>query len=79
MTSEVSEASKLTTSVGVSEIPEAVVMLLLGKGGLLLSGPGLKKVVAIPIGDSGGQSSIEKDGKLFFLQKMVEGTLKIIR
>ena len=62
-------AAKFTISVGVSEIAEAVVMLLLGKGGLLLSESGLEEVVAIPIGESGLQSPMEKDGKLFFCER----------
>ena len=40
-------------------------MLLLGKGVFLLSGYGLEEAAGIPVGESGGQSPIEKDGKLF--------------
>ena len=46
-TSEVLEAARYT--VGVSEIAEAAVVLLLVKGGLLLSGAGLEVAVAIAI------------------------------
>ena len=41
-TSEVSEETGFTTSVGVSEIEETAVKLLLGKGGQLLSASGLE-------------------------------------
>ena len=44
-------------------------MLFIGKGGLLQSGSGLEEAVAIPDGISGGQSPIEKDGKLFYCRK----------
>ena len=46
---------------------------------LLLSEWGLEIVVEIPIGESGGQSPIEKDGNLFFLQKVVKDIFKNIR
>ena len=39
--------------------------VFLGKGGLLQPGSGLEEAVAIPNGESGGQSPIEKDGIFF--------------
>ena len=45
---------------------------------LLLSEWGFEVVVEIPIGENGEQSPIEKDDNLFFLQKVVEDTLKTI-
>ena len=46
------------TAAGVTEV-----MLLLGNGVLLLLEWGFEVVVEIPIGESGGRSPIEKDGK----------------
>ena len=40
-----------------------MVMSLAGKGGLLMSESEFEEAVAIPTGESGGQSPIEKDGK----------------
>ena len=60
--SEVSRTSTFTEE-GVSEL-----MLLLMKGVLLHSELGFEEVVEIPFGESGGQSPIERDGKLFFAE-----------
>ena len=72
------QTAKSISAAGVSEVPEAVgftaawvseVMLLPGKGVLLLSEWGFQVVVEIPIGESGTQSPIKEGGNLFFLQK----------
>ena len=68
------ETSKSISAAGVSEVSEAAVFTaalvseLPGKGVLLLPESGFEVVVEIPIGESGGQFPIEKDGSLFFAE-----------
>ena len=65
--SEFSEAGKLTSAAVLSVVPLEAVMRLSLKG----AGSGIDVAVEIPLGEICGQSPIEKDGNLFFLQKVV--------
>ena len=69
------ETAKSISAAGVSEVSEAagciaaLVSELTGKAVLLLFVWEFELVVEIPIGESGGQSPLEKNGILFFFAK----------